>query len=90
MTMAVQEAERVALKKGVPVRGNPAETVLQVCKTTAQNRSSMGQDIDNRRRTEIDFINGGIVKEGEALGIPTPVNATLTYLIKTIEARFGA
>jgi len=90
MTMAVEEAARVALKKGIPVKGNPVEKVFDVCKATAQNRSSMGQDIDNRRRTEIDFINGGIVREGKALGIPTPVNATLTYLIKTIEARFGA
>ncbi len=88
MTMAVEEAEKVALKKGIPLMGNPVKKVFEICETTAQNRSSMGQDIDNRRRTEIDFINGGIVKEGKALGIPTPVNATLTYLIKTIETGF--
>lgn len=88
MTMAVQEAERVALKRGILVKGNLVERVFEVCRATAQNRSSMGQDVDNRRRTEIDFINGAIVREGKALGIPTPVNATLTYLIKTIEAGF--
>ncbi len=88
MTMAVEEAERVALKKGIPLEGSPVERVFEVCEATGRNRSSMGQDIDNRRRTEIDSINGAIVREGEALGIPTPVNATLTYLIKTIETGF--
>jgi len=89
MTMAVEEAEKVARKKGILVKDNPVERVFEVCKATAQNRSSMGQDIDNRRRTEIDFINGAIVREGEALEIPTPVNTTLTYLIKAIERGFG-
>jgi 2-dehydropantoate 2-reductase len=88
LAMVVNEAEGVALKKGIPLEGNTVERVFEVCKATAQNRSSMGQDIDNRRRTEIDFINGAIVKEGKALRIPTPVNTTLTYLIKTIEAEF--
>jgi len=88
MTMAVEEAEGVALKKGVLIQGGLTKKVFEVCDATAQNRSSMGQDVDNRRRTEIDFINGAIVREGKALGIPTPVNMTLTYLIKTIEAGF--
>jgi len=78
----------VALKKGVLIQGGLTKKVFEVCDATAQNRSSMGQDVDNRRRTEIDFINGAIVREGKALGIPTPVNMTLTYLIKTIEAGF--
>jgi 2-dehydropantoate 2-reductase len=86
---AVEEAAKVARKKGIPVGKNPVAKVFETCKATAQNRSSMGQDIDNRRRTEIDFINGGIVREGNALGIPTPVNTTLTCLIKTIEKGFG-
>ena len=85
---AVEEAERVALKKGIPVKGNSVEKVFEVCRATAQNRSSMGQDIDNRRRTEIDFINGAIVREGEALGVATPVNAALTYLVKALETGF--
>jgi 2-dehydropantoate 2-reductase len=88
MTMAVEEAERVARKKGVPVEENLVERVFEVCQATARNRCSMGQDVDNGRRTEIDFINGAIVREGKALGIPTPVNTTLTYLVKTLEAGF--
>ena len=88
MAMAVEEAEEVALKKGILVKGRPLETVFEVCRATSQNRSSMGQDVDRRRRTEIDFINGAVVREGKALGILTPVNTTLTYLIKAIEAGF--
>jgi len=89
MAMAVEEAKEVALKRGIPVEGDPVERVFEVCGATARNRSSMGQDIDNRRRTEIEFINGAIVKEGKALGVPTPVNATLTYLVKALERGFG-
>ena len=89
MTMAVEEAERVARKKGVPVEENLVARVFEVCHATARNRCSMGQDVDNGRRTEIDFINGAIVREGTALGIPTPVNTILTYLVKTVEAKFG-
>ncbi len=89
LTGAVEEAAKVARTKGIPVGKNPVAKVFEICKATAQNRSSMGQDIDNRRRTEIDFINGGIVREGTALGIPTPVNTTLICLIKTIEKGFG-
>jgi 2-dehydropantoate 2-reductase len=89
MTMAVEEAEYVAQKKGALPKANLTSRVLEVCRATAQNRSSMGQDIDNRRRTEIDFLNGAIVREGEILGVPTPVNRTLTYLVKTIEANFS-
>jgi 2-dehydropantoate 2-reductase len=88
MKMAVDEAEQVALKKGILVKSNPVQRVFDVCQATARNRSSMGQDIDNRRRTEVDFINGAIVREGNALGIPTPVNTALTLLIKTIEAGY--
>jgi 2-dehydropantoate 2-reductase len=46
----------------------------------------MLQDISNKRMTEIDAINGAIIKEGRRLGIATPVNEVLTLLVKTIEA----
>ena len=45
----------------------------------------MGQDVDRKHRTEIDAINGAIVRLGAELGIPTPVNWTLTQLVKTVE-----
>jgi len=80
-TVAVAKAKNIHLKWPDPV----AQTV-RVCQATANNYSSMLQDILNRKRTEIDFINGAIVRESEALGIPAPVNNALTQLVKAIES----
>jgi 2-dehydropantoate 2-reductase len=87
---AVREAATVARVAGVDL-GDPGDlvrTVLEVARATGKNRASMGQDVDARRPTEIDFINGAVVREGERLGVPTPVNRTLTRLIKTLESTF--
>jgi 2-dehydropantoate 2-reductase len=48
----------------------------------------MGQDVDNRRLTEIGAINGVVVKEAERLGMPAPVNRTLTALVETLQAHY--
>jgi 2-dehydropantoate 2-reductase len=86
---AVDEAATVARAKDIPVPGEIVEQVLAVARATAQNRSSMGQDVDFGKRTEIDAINGAIVRFGEELGIGTPVNRTLTQLIQIVEAARG-
>ena len=79
---AVKEGETVALKKGVRLQfADPIAHTKEVCKATEKNRSSMLQDLSNHRETEIETINGAIVKEGERLGIKTPVNQTLQRLI---------
>ncbi|KAF9486451.1 2-dehydropantoate 2-reductase [Pholiota conissans] len=58
------------------------EHVLQVADFTAGNLSSMLQDVQRGRKTEIEFINGYLEQLGQAYGVPTPVNATLRDLIK--------
>lgn len=50
-----------------------------------EHRPSMGQDMIKGRRTEIDFINGFIVRKGEEIGLPTPANAALTNIVKRVE-----
>jgi 2-dehydropantoate 2-reductase len=55
--------------------------------TVSPPKPSMLQDIEAGRPTEVDYINGAIVKEGDQRGIPTPVNRTMLYLVKTIEAK---
>ena len=45
----------------------------------------MLQDVRAGRRTEIDFINGALAREGDALGIPAPVNRTLAELVRALE-----
>ena len=84
----VTEAAEVAARNGIRIEGNPVEKARAVAQATSGNRSSMGQDFDYRRRTEIDVINGAIVREADRLGIPVPCNRMITDLIKVIEKRF--
>lgn len=85
---AVQEAMKIASAKGFTIQENMVERVLSVARATAVNRSSMGQDVDRRKRTEIDGINGAVVEFGKETGIPVPVNETLTRLVKILEAGY--
>jgi len=85
---AVEEAMVVARGRGISVREGMVEHVLAVAKATAVNRSSMGQDVDNGRQTEIRAINGFIVREGRDLGLKTPVNQTLAALVETLEKHY--
>ena len=88
MEALVSEAAEVAKKKGVRIEGNPLEQTKSVIEATKANRSSMGQDIDYRRQTEIDAINGAVVREAEKLGLSVPFNRAVTDLVKAIEKRF--
>jgi 2-dehydropantoate 2-reductase len=54
-------------------------------RTSSQQRPSMGQDMQKGRRTEIEFLNGFVVREGEKLGISCAANAALTDLVKRVE-----
>lgn len=54
---------------------------------TAHHRSSMLQDLENGRPTEIEAINGYLWRRGTELGVDTPVNAVLTRLIRLVESR---
>ncbi|MCX5696047.1 MAG: 2-dehydropantoate 2-reductase [Candidatus Omnitrophica bacterium] len=87
MREAVTEAVRIAKRKKIKlIYDDPLAKVEAVCEATAENISSMLQDIERKKRTEIDFINGVIVRLGQELGIPVPVNTILMDLVKTIEA----
>lgn len=87
---AVTEAMAVAKAMGIRVESDdPVAYAREVARLTAANRSSMLQDVTAGRQTEIDVINGAIVKEGEKLGIPTPVNLCLTGLIRVRQQTYG-
>ena len=88
MERLVFEAAQVARRKGVHIEEDPIEKVRKAAEATRENRSSMGQDFDHRRRTEIDAINGAVVREAQALGIPVPFNQAVTDLVKAIEKSF--
>jgi len=85
----VSEAVAVARKKGIRVKDNPVDRVKAVLEATRENRCSMGQDFDYKRRTEVDAINGAVVREAGRLGISVPYNQMITDLVKVIEKRFG-
>ena len=83
---AVTEAHAVAEAKGIRLGfQDPVGHTKEVCVATAANKSSMLQDILNHKQTEIDMINGAIVREGAQAGIETPVNFVLTSLIKFMQ-----
>lgn len=87
MDAAIDEAFAVARADGValPWRDAGAYRDLfyaQLVPSTAAHRSSMLQDLERGRPTEIDAINGHVTTRGAAHGIPTPVNATLAGTIR--------
>ncbi|MFX0167493.1 MAG: ketopantoate reductase family protein [Candidatus Hodarchaeota archaeon] len=87
MGEAVEEAVQVAKLKKIELSDKDfiAET-YDVANKTAENKNSMLQDILNGTATEIDFINGRVLKYAEELGIKVPINELLTHLIKGLES----
>jgi len=86
---AVTEAARIAKRKRIKlIYDDPLAKVEAVCEGTSSNISSMLQDVLRNKRTEIDFINGVIVRLGQELGIAVPTNKLLVDLVKTIESSY--
>ncbi len=78
-----REAAGVAAARKVALPyPDPSARVAEVCRATAANRSSMLQDIERGRPTEIDSINGVIVAEGRRLAVPTPLNEAIWRLVR--------
>ncbi len=78
------EGEEVMRALGFEVE-NIAEIVRDVAERTRNNRSSMLQDIERGKRTEIDFINGAIVRTAEELGVDVPFNRLMYWLVRGVE-----
>ncbi len=88
MDTAAREVEAVAGAQGIRLPyADAAKRVREVAAATANNRSSMFQDILRGGMTEIDAINGAVAREGARLGVETPMNTTLWRLVKALEAR---
>ena len=58
------------------------DRVTAVCERTAENVSSMLQDVRRNKRTEIEHINGAVVRIGDELDVPAPLNRLVTELIR--------
>ena len=84
---AVLEAATVGLACGISIASDPVAMTVAVCRDTAENISSMLQDIRKRRHTEIEAINGAIVRQAAVLGISVPTNQALVTGVKALEAK---
>ncbi len=90
MKDAVNEAVMVSEAKNIKLPyDDPIKRVMEVCESTSDNVASMLQDVISKRPTEVDFINGAVCREGKIAGINTPVNLTLTRLIKAIHSSYS-
>jgi 2-dehydropantoate 2-reductase len=80
-----REVAAVAVARGVHLPfPDPVIACEAVASQTAANYSSMLQDIRREAPTEIDFINGAVVRAGEKTGVATPVNRALTLLVRAM------
>jgi 2-dehydropantoate 2-reductase len=86
---AVSEAAAVARAEGRPVREDAVEHTIAIAEETAANHSSMRQDVERGRTTEIETINGAVVERAADHGIDVPVNRTLADLVRLAEAGYG-
>lgn len=83
----LREVVAVAQAQKIPLDFNERwEAITGLLKKLAPNtKGSMLQDVENRRRTEIDVINGAIVEAGRRFGIPTPYNDAMVWMVKALE-----
>ncbi|GAA6140281.1 2-dehydropantoate 2-reductase [Hydrogenophaga sp. 5NK40-0174] len=85
MEDAVSECLAVAAAEGIEIPGDPRAAVSAIAESMAGQRSSTAQDLAMQRPSEIDHLNGYVVRMGEALHLATPVNRALWAAVKLIE-----
>jgi 2-dehydropantoate 2-reductase len=85
MRDAVHEIMALARAKGVWLAvDDPVEAMFRLADAMPQAASSTAQDVARGRPTEIDYLNGYVVRESDARGLPAPVNRTLHALVKLL------
>lgn len=85
LARAVEEGAAVAAAEGRTVPDDVVERTRAVARATATNRSSMRQDVERGSRTEIESLNGAIVRRADDHGLWAPVNRTLADLVRLTE-----
>ena len=84
----LKEAMAVARAQGITISGDPIRTAFHTLRTDTKKIAPMFRDIQNKRVTEIDALNGALVKLGRQLSIPTPINEDLVLRIKKLEEHY--
>jgi len=87
MDDVVDECLAVAKAAGVHVPGDMHDAVRRIAQTMPGQYSSTAQDLARKKKTEIEHLNGFVVRKGEALGVRTPVNGVLLALVRALENR---
>ncbi len=82
---AVQEAVNVARAGGVAMPDDLVAQILKIPAAMPNQTSSTAQDLSRGKPSEIDFLNGYVVRKGAELGIPTPTNQALQVMVKLAE-----
>lgn len=86
----LHEVVTVAQTQGIPLefeeRWEAITALLKRCAETA--KSSMLQDVEKGRRTEIDVINGAVMEEGRRFSVATPYNNAMTWMVRSLEETF--
>jgi 2-dehydropantoate 2-reductase len=87
MNDVVAECLAVARAAGVQIPADIHDAVRRIAETMPAQFSSTAQDLARGRKSEIEHLNGFIVRKGEALGVKTPVNQALLSLVKALESK---
>lgn len=87
MRNVISECEAVAQALNIPLPATLRDSTLALAASMPEQYSSTAQDLMRGKPTEIDYLNGYVVRKGAALGIPTPTNLALQVLVKAREAQ---
>lgn len=87
MSDVVAECRAVAKAEGVMIPGDIEGAVRKIADAMPAQYSSTAQDLARGKKSEIDYLNGFVVRRGQALGIPTPANQVLWALVKLMEGK---
>jgi 2-dehydropantoate 2-reductase len=84
----VDEGKAVAAAQGIELDADPEQLIDHAAQkhVAYDHKASMLQDVEARRQTEIDHLNGGIVRFGSEHGVATPLNEAIWALVKGVEA----
>ena len=84
----VDEGKAVAAAQGIELDADPEELIDYAARPEVAyaHKASMLQDVEARRQTEVDYLNGGIAEFGRRLGVPTPTHESIWALVKGVEA----
>ncbi len=84
----VDEGKAVAAAQGIELDDDPERLIDHAARKDVayDHKASMLQDVEAQRPTEVDYLNGGIVRAGRELGVPTPLNEAVWALVRGLEA----